>query len=103
MQSAKLIVKNTIFLYGRMLVTIFVSLYSTRLILSALGEVDYGIYSVIGGVIALLSFINSSMAIATSRYISRFLGANDSNKLKSAFSSSVILHLAIGLMADVLR
>ena len=55
MQPAKRVVKNTGFLYVRMIITIIVSLYSTRLILSALGESDYGIFSLIAGVIALLS------------------------------------------------
>lgn len=102
MQESKRVVKNTGFLYGRMLITIFISLYSTRLILSALGEVDYGIYSLIGGIIALLSFINSSMSISTSRYISYYLGANDEHKLKSAFNTSVVLHLIIGLSVVLL-
>ena len=97
MQPAKRVVANTTFLYGRMLITIFISLYSTRLILNALGEIDYGIYNLIGGVVALLSFINNGMMVATGRYLSFYLGAGDENKLKSVFSSSVILHLIIGL------
>lgn len=102
MLAAKKVVNNTGYLYVRMIITILVSLYSTRLILSALGESDYGIFSLIAGVIALLSFINSGMSVATSRYISFYLGANYMEKLKAAFSSSVLLHLLIGITIVIL-
>ena len=102
MQPAKRVIKNTGFLYGRMVITIFISLYSTRLILNALGEVDYGIFNLIGGVIAMLSFINGAMIIATQRYLSIHLGAGDAKKLKSVFSSSIILHLIISLIIVLL-
>jgi O-antigen/teichoic acid export membrane protein len=77
--------------------TIFISLYSTRLILNALGEVDFGIFNLIGGVIALLSFINGSMVIATQRYMSISLGADDMARMMDVFRSSVLLHLVISL------
>ena len=96
MNSANRVIKNTGFLYGRLVITIFISLYSTRLILNALGAVDYGIFTLVGGVISMLSFINGAMIIATQRYLSISLGAGDTKKLKSVFSSSVILHLIIG-------
>lgn len=102
MQPAKRVIKNTGFLYVRMLITIFISLYSTRLILNALGEVDYGIFNLIGGVVAMLSFINGAMIIATQRYLSIYLGAGDAKKLKSVFNSSIILHLAISLIIVLL-
>lgn len=98
MQSAQRVIKNTGFLYGKMLITIFISLYSTRLIFNALGVTDFGIFNLIGGIIAMLSFINGAMIIATQRYLSISLGAGDDNKLKSVFSSSVILHLIISLI-----
>jgi len=98
MQSAKRVIKNTGFLYGKMIITILISLYSTRLILNALGEVDYGIFYLVGGVIALLSFINGAMVIATQRYFGISLGAGDIQKLKAVFSSGVILHLIISLI-----
>ena len=69
MQSAKRVVKNTGFLYGKIVIAIFISLFSTRLILNALGVSDYGFFTLIGGVISLLSFINGAMIIATQRYI----------------------------------
>jgi Na+-driven multidrug efflux pump len=102
MKSAKRVVKNTGFLYGKMVITIFISLYSTRLILNALGAVDYGIFTLVGGVISMLSFINGAMIIATQRYLSISLGANDFPRLKAVFSTSVILHLIIGLIIVLL-
>jgi O-antigen/teichoic acid export membrane protein len=97
MQSAKRVVRNTTFLYIKTITTIFIALYSTRLILNALGVVDYGIFNLVGGVIAMLSFINGAMIIATQRFLSISLGAGDTEKLKSVFRTSVILHLIIGV------
>jgi O-antigen/teichoic acid export membrane protein len=95
MKSANRVILNTGFLYGKIVITIFIALYSTRLILNALGEVDFGIFNLIGGVIAMLSFINGSMVIATQRYLSISLGAGDMNRLKDVFRSAVLLHLVI--------
>jgi len=102
MQSAERVIKNTGFLYGKMVITIFISLYSTRLILNALGVADYGIFNLVGGVIAMLSFINGAMIIATQRYLSFYIGAGDDHKLKSVFISSIVLHLVISLIIVLL-
>jgi O-antigen/teichoic acid export membrane protein len=102
MQPAKRVIRNTGFLYGKTIITIFISLYSTRLILNALGVADYGIFTLIGGVIAMLSFINGAMIIATQRYLSISLGAGDTKKLKSVFGTSVLLHLIIGFSIVIL-
>jgi len=101
MRPADRVIKNTGFLYGQMVITMLISMYSTRLILNALGEVDYGIYNLIGGVIALLSFINSAMIVATGRYLSFYMGSGDEEKLKAVFSSSVVLHFTVSLFIVV--
>jgi O-antigen/teichoic acid export membrane protein len=98
MQPAKRVIMNTGFLYGKMAITILISLYSTRLILNALGETDYGIFALIGGVIGLLSFINGAMILATQRFLSIYLGAGETQKLKSVFRSSITIHLIISLI-----
>ena len=59
-EVAKRVIQNTGFLYGRMLISIFIILYTTRLVLNTLGESDFGIFNVVGGVIALLSFVSAS-------------------------------------------
>lgn len=88
-QTANRIVKNTGFLYIRMSITVFISLYSTRLILNALGSTDFGIFGIVGGAIAMLGFFNGSMASATQRFMSYSLGAADIGYEK-AFSITVL-------------
>jgi O-antigen/teichoic acid export membrane protein len=102
MQPAKRVVINTGFLYGKMLITMFISLYSTRLILSALGVEDFGIFNLVGGIIAMLSFMNGAMSVSTQRFLSYYLGAGEVSKLKSVFSSSVLLHLLIAIIIILL-
>lgn len=97
MQAANRVVMNTGLLYGKMLVTIFISLYSTRLVLSALGALDYGIFNLIAGVIAMLSFLNMAMTLSTQRYMSYNLGGGDMERLKKVFNASILLHLLLGL------
>lgn len=72
------------------------SLYSTRLILSALGQSDYGIYSVVAGVIAMLSFITNALVTTTQRFLSVHHGKNDPQKIHQIFGNSMLLHLIIG-------
>jgi O-antigen/teichoic acid export membrane protein len=98
MNEAKRIAKNTAFLYARMAITVFISLYATRLVLSALGAADFGIFNVVGGAIAMLGFLNASMAAATQRFMSFTLGEGNMEKLKQVFNVSVSLHLIIALV-----
>ena len=102
MQASEKVVLNTGFLYGKMLITLFISLYSTRLVLSALGEDNFGIFNLVAGVIALLTFLNGAMAVSTQRYLSFYMGAGQTEKLKAVFQSSVLLHLLIGIAVAVL-
>ena len=71
MSTSSRVVKNTGFLYLRMGLTLFVSLYSTRLILASLGEVDFGIFNVIGGSIAMMGFLNFGKCHSTLYVIRR--------------------------------
>lgn len=102
MQNAKRVAKNTGILYVRMLISMIVSLYTTRLVLSALGVVDYGIFNLVGGVIAMLLFLNASMTVSSQRYFSVQMGANDPNRLRHIFKSSTYLHLMIGLLVIII-
>jgi O-antigen/teichoic acid export membrane protein len=97
MEAATRVAKNTLILYLRMAVTFFMSLYSTRLLLSALGVTDFGLFNVIGGAIAMLTFLNGSMAAASQRFMSYYHGHGDQNKQKKIFNVSVLLHLFIGV------
>lgn len=83
------------------LVTI-VGLYTSRIVLQALGVDDYGIYGVIGGVVGMASFLNASMAGATSRFITFELGRGDNVKLRTIFSSALLIHIAIAVIVAIL-
>jgi O-antigen/teichoic acid export membrane protein len=102
LESTKRIAKNTGMLYFRMMLTIAVSLYTARILLNTLGIEDFGIYNVVGGVVMLISFLNSSMASATQRFISFELGIKNFERLRDIFSMSVNIHLLISLTIFVL-
>lgn len=105
-ENNKRIVKNTSLLYFRMLFTMLVSLYTSRVILETLGVSDFGVYNVVGGVIGMLSFLNASMSTATSRFLSYELGKGNYKQLTRSFSSSLTIHLIIAfcivLLAETL-
>lgn len=89
------IVKNTLFLYFRTLLIMAVSLYTSRVILKVLGIEDFGIYNVVGGVVVMLGFLNSSLAGAGSRFITFALGKDDVNEVKHIFSSVLCIHFIL--------
>lgn len=99
MQTAKRVIKNTVILYAKIGITLFISLYSTRLILNALGVNDFGIFNVVGGIVTMLTFLNTAMASATQRYMSLAEGQGDIEKQRQIFNVSIILHFltAIGV------
>lgn len=83
--------------YTRSLVSVLLALYSTRLLLLALGQTDFGIYSVVAGVIALLSFVTNALVTSTQRYLSYYCNQSDAAMQRTVFASSLLLHLIIGL------
>lgn len=85
----KRIAKNTIFLYLRMLVVMGVGLYTVRAILDLLGVVDYGIYNVVGGVVAMFSFLNGTLSTASQRYFSIALAKADLKRLNEWFCLNI--------------
>jgi O-antigen/teichoic acid export membrane protein len=91
------VIKNTGFLYVKMGITVLISLYTTRLILNSLGASDFGIFNVVGGAIAMLSFLNVSMAAATQRFMSYSEGEGNKEKERIIFNCAIILHLCIAL------
>ena len=94
-ENNKRIAKNTLLLYMRMLFTIIVGLYTSRIVLQTLGVNDYGIYNVVGGIVAMLAFLNSAMTAASQRFISFELGTQNYQKLKKVFATSVTIHMVI--------
>ena len=73
-RQRNLVIKNTLVLYVRMFITMGVSLYTSRLVLNALGVVDFGIYNVVGGVVGMFGFLNVAMASSTQRFLNYELG-----------------------------
>jgi O-antigen/teichoic acid export membrane protein len=100
-QRNKRIAKNTLLLYVRLLITMGVSLYTVRIVLNTLGVEDYGLYNVVGAVVALLSFLPGGMASATQRFFSHALGQNDQDKLNRVFGVNTLIYLGIGAVALV--
>ena len=94
----KRIAKNTIALYIRMLFTMLVSLFASRVVLQSLGVVDYGIYNVVGGFVAMLSFLNLALSNCTQRFIIFYLGKNDSKQLEKVFATTILSHLLLGVL-----
>ncbi len=94
-QENNQIAKNTLILYFRMFITLIISLYTSRVVLKALGIVDFGIYNVIGGIVAMFSFFNTAMTSTTQRYIAFSLGKNNQSEQSKIFFNCVLIHFII--------
>lgn len=94
----KRIAKNTLMLYFRMFLIMAVTLYTSRVILQALGNTDFGIYNVVGGVVAMFGFINGAMTASTQRFITFFLGRNNKEELHNVFCTAINIHALISLI-----
>ncbi len=92
------IARNTLMLYIRMLLTVVVGIYTSRVVLNTLGVEDYGICNVVGGVVSMMGFLNASLAGATSRFITFELGRGNQQRLADTFSSALIAHIGIALV-----
>ena len=96
------IAKNTLALYARMLFSMAVTLYTSRVVLNTLGVEDYGLYNVVGGFVAMFSFFNSAMASATQRYLNFELGRGDAARLHRVFCTSMNIHALISVVVLLL-
>ena len=86
-----------------MLLILFVSLYTSRVVLKTLGAVDYGLYNVIGGVVTIFSFINATLALSTERFISILIGKKVQEKeIQKNFSTILIIHFLIALLVIII-
>ncbi|NJN24865.1 MAG: oligosaccharide flippase family protein [Cyclobacteriaceae bacterium] len=98
----KRIAKNTLMLYLRMFLTMAVSLFTVRIVLKTLGAVDYGLYNVVGGVVAMLTILSSSMAPASQRFFSFELGKENNIQLKRTFSLTLSIYFIFGVILLIL-
>jgi O-antigen/teichoic acid export membrane protein len=101
-ENNRRIAKNTAMLYVRMLFTMVISLYTSRVVLITLGIENFGIYNVVGGVIVLFSFINNAMANATQRFLNFAMGAKNENEVDRVFSMSLTVHISIAILVLIL-
>lgn len=98
----KRIAKNTAYLYLRQILVMAVALYTSRVVLATLGETDYGIYNVVGGIVTLFTFLNFAMGCATNRFITFELGKRDAHGVNVAFSNAVVIHAIIAVIILIL-
>lgn len=98
----KRIAKNTGLLYIRMLLIMFVTLYTSRVVLRVLGVEDFGIYNVVGGVVTMLAFLNSSLNTATQRFMNYEMGKGNMEGLRNVFSMSFIAYCLLAVIAVIL-
>lgn len=101
-ENSKRLAKNTLILYARMLFTVGISFYTTRLILANLGVDNYGIYNVIGGFVAMFYMVTSTMTQAVGRFLTFDLGKGDISKLQKTFSTSVNILLLMSIFVVIL-
>lgn len=95
------IAKNAIALYFRTFITMLIGLYTSRVILQALGVVDFGIYNVVGGFVSMFSLISVSLTSSIGRYITFELGKGDEDKLRRVFSTSIFVVLGLSLLVFI--
>lgn len=97
------IIKNTLALYFRMFLNMVVVFYTSRIVLDALGVEDYGIYNVVGGIVYLFTFLNTSMSSATQRFLTFEIGKrSDLNRMTKVFSTSLNIHVLMSLVILIL-
>ncbi|MGN0033210.1 MAG: hypothetical protein ACI358_05485 [Candidatus Limimorpha sp.] len=102
MRDNKKIARNTLFLYIRMAAVLFISLYTTRLVLSTLGIVDYGIYNVVSGFVTLFSFLNATMSNSIQRFFNFEIGRNGESSIHKVYSTALMIQSIIAAIILIL-
>lgn len=97
-QHNKRIIKNTFFLYIRMIIIMAVSLFTSRITLRVLGVEDYGIYNVVGGIVVFLAFLNNTLSVSTQRFFNYEMGNNKNGNLCKVFSLAFTSHIMIAIV-----
>lgn len=102
MRASQRVLLNTIAQYTRTIINLLLSLYTVRVVLSSLGVSDYGIYTVIAGVVSMLGFVTNSLVETTQRFISYYQGNEQKETLKRVFNNSLIIHIFLGIVVSIL-
>lgn len=104
MADARRLAKNTIFMYVRMILIMVVSIYASRVVLDKLGVEDYGLYNAVASIVAMVTFLNTTLSTSTSRYLTYDLGLGNIDKLRNTFSTSLYAHLVLaGIVVLILE
>ncbi|MDD2549767.1 MAG: MATE family efflux transporter [Bacteroidales bacterium] len=98
MKTAERVIFNTAILYVRLIIVMAIGLFTTRLVLDALGEVNYGIYVLVAGVVGMLAILQSAMATTSMRYMSHSLGTGNKKIIANTFNTTLFLHIVIGFI-----
>lgn len=101
MNYKRKIVINTLAQHTKTILNVCMSLYSTRLILSALGNSDFGIFSLIGNMVAMLGFLTNALVITTQRHLSYYQD-KDKNTMRIIFSNSLFIHIVLGIILTII-
>ena len=101
-EHTKRIAKNTLMLYVRMLFMMFLGLFTSRIVLEALGENDFGIYNVVGGVVAMFTTISGTLTTAVTRFITFEMGKGSEAQLSKVYSTAVNVQLILAAIVIIL-
>lgn len=97
-ENSRRIAKNTLMLYVRMLVLMLIGFYTSRVVLGALGEEDFGVYNVVGGVVAMFTVVSGALNSAISRFITFEMGKGEGAQLRKVYSTAVLIQLFIAVI-----
>lgn len=102
-EDSKRIARNTLLLYVRMLLLLFIGLFTSRVVLAALGETDYGVYNAVGGMVTVFTFLTASISSAISRFLAFELGkGGDAIRMRKLFSAGIAIQLVFALVLVIL-
>ena len=102
MSDNRKIAKNSIILYGRLLITSIVGLFSSRIILQSLGASDFGLYNVVGGIVVMINLLNTAMISTSFRFIAFEIGKNNVAGVNRVFNVSLVIHFCLALLIVLL-
>lgn len=100
--SSKRVAKNTLILYGRMILILLIGLYTSRVVLNVLGVEDFGVYEVVGGIVGMFGILSSSLSTAISRFITFSLGKNDTEESTKLYSSAIVIQVLVVVVITIL-
>lgn len=101
MQTSTKVILNTVVLYIKVVLSLVLALISVPLVLNALGASDYGLYNLVAGVVAMLSFLNNSMTVSSQRFMSVSMGEGDESKINSIYNTSFLLHFCLAVLVVI--